>query len=44
MKCQIKNCRGEGSVVYLGKEVCELHFGKHCEGDFNLKDRTRYKQ
>jgi len=43
MKCQIKNCRTESEVIYFGKEVCQVHFEKHCDGNINLKDEKIYR-
>lgn len=42
MQCQIKRCRRESTLVYLGKEICQCCFGKH-DREF-LKDETNYKK
>ena len=34
-RCSTKNCRGEPSVNYLGKWLCDYCWSKHCEEEEN---------
>ena len=37
MRCEIKHCRGESILNYMGKEICEKHWQKHCnDNEFDL--------
>jgi hypothetical protein len=35
--CEIKKCRNQGDLNYLGHQVCEKCYGKHCDGKIDLK-------
>jgi len=37
--CEVKGCRNECNYTYLGKDICEDHWDKHCDEQksFNLK-------
>lgn len=37
MKCEIKNCRDEGSYTFYNHQVCENCWTKHCNDKINLK-------
>lgn len=38
-RCQVKKCKRSSEVIYLGREVCDYHWEKHCDSEdrFNLK-------
>lgn len=33
MKCDIKNCRNEMTIIVVGKNLCEEHWKKYCRGN-----------
>jgi len=37
--CDVKGCKNTSAYIYVGKEVCEEHWDKHCDVQkkFNLK-------
>jgi len=37
-KCEIKHCQHFGNVTWYRHSVCDNHFGKHCEGKFDLHE------
>ena len=42
MQCQIKRCRKESDLTYIGKEICNDCHGKH-DREF-LKNKDNYKK
>jgi len=44
MICEVKRCKRDSGLIYLGHEVCEYHFRKFCNTrDPNLKDDGVFK-
>ena len=45
LKCEVKRCRRDWDLTYLGRRVCRKHFESWCEkGKPNLKQPTTYKR
>ena len=43
--CEVKRCKRDGGIRYLGYEVCEYHFRKFCKDRKpDLKDPKTYKR
>ena len=43
-KCTWKHCRNYPNIVYLGKAMCDEHWGKFCEmQDQDKEDQARKK-
>ena len=41
----IKNCHQKDTyLIYYGNEICEKHFGEHCDNLINLKDGLGIKE
>jgi hypothetical protein len=36
-KCEVKRCRDEVALIYLGHDVCEKHWQMHCHNKIDLK-------
>jgi hypothetical protein len=43
MKCEIKKCKNEASIIYYRRSVCEKHWAKYCEGQVDLKRQLNIK-
>jgi len=44
-KCSVKHCTRQPVLIYYGKDVCNVHWLKHCNGNnkFNLKEVLNIK-
>ena len=41
MICELPKCKRLATLTYLGHEICERHWNKHCDGIIDLRVKLR---